>query len=203
MGIDKVITNQSIIAFPNCNRSMAFHTFCGVIQVDSGGREPCGSGRGGCPEIPYRRTFAYLCHTWGEVTGVVGFLSLNIFHALLLSCPRNKWYKWSSNLAKYNLFLFLTSVGRLHSLVCVYKCPELHHVASISLYHNIPHRTNYFVLLYQVWGEKEHESKKAMLTSFKMRKWPIRPNKRLHLTLVSRLWKQQTKINTAKHRVQK
>ena len=38
------------------------------------------------------------------------------------------------------------------SRLFVYKCPELHHVASISLYHDIPNHTNCFVLLYQVWG---------------------------------------------------
>ena len=106
-------------AFPNCSLSMAFLTFCGVKKVDSCGREAFGWGRGGCPGISYR-TFAYSCHTWGEVSCVVGCLSLNIFHALLLSCPRNKWYKWSSNLAKYNLFFF----GVLLFLVWGYKYPE-------------------------------------------------------------------------------
>ena len=127
---------------------MAFLTFCGVKEVDLRGREPCGWGRGGGPGISYR-TFAYSCHTWGEVTCVVRCFSLNIFHALLLSCPRNKQYKWSSNLAKYKLF-FLTRLWKV-ALACL--SPELLHAASISLYHGIPRHSNYFVLFYQVWGD--------------------------------------------------
>ena len=40
--------------------------------------------------------------------------------------------------------------------------------------------------------------KKNILTSFKMPVWPIRPNKRLHLKVLSRLWEQQTKISVTK-----
>ena len=140
---------------------MAFLIFCGVKKVDSCRREACGWGRGGCPGISYR-TFAYSCHTWGEVTCVVGCLSLNIFHALLLSCPRNKWYKWSSNLAKYNLFFFFTRLWKVAFACLSYKCPKLLHVASISLYNDIPHHTNYFVWLYQVWRDC-HCVKKGIL----------------------------------------
>ena len=130
---------------------MAFLTFCGVKKVYACGREPCGWGREGCPGLSYR-TFAYSCHTWGEVSCVVDCLSLNIFHALLLSWPRNKRYKLSSNLAKYNLFYFLTRRWKVLLLVCVYTYFELLHTASKSLYHDIPPQTNYFVWLYQVWG---------------------------------------------------
>ena len=42
----------------------------------------------------------------------------------------------------------------------------------------------------------EKERKKEMLTSFKRPKWPIRPNKRLHLSVVSSLrTTNQNKIN--------
>ena len=40
------------------------------------------------------------------------------------------------------------------------------------------------------------ERKKDILTSFKRPKWPIRPNKRLNLEVLSRLWEtNQNKIN--------
>ena len=37
-------------------------------------------------------TFAHSCQTWGEITCMIAWLSINIFYTLLLCCPRNKWY---------------------------------------------------------------------------------------------------------------
>ena len=85
----------------------------------------------GLPGISYS-TFAYSCHTLVEVSCMVGCLPLNIFNALLLSY-RNNWYICTSNLAKYDLFFFLTRCWKI-DLACLF-------MNSLSLYHNILHHT--------------------------------------------------------------
>ena len=49
----------------------------------------------------------------------------------------------------------------------------------------------------------QKERKKAILTTFKRQKRPIRPNKRLHFTMFSRLCEQQTETSTTKHVIMK
>ena len=147
---------------------MAFLTLYGVKKVDSCGCEPCVWENGDCPRISYG-SFAYSCHTWGEVSCVVCCLSLNISYALLLSWARNMWYPC------------IRGGGRLVLLVCVYKYLELLRAAS-------PH-----VTMLEYSGRF-----RSQIKSFTRQKWPITLNKWLQLKLLSHLWEQQTKINITK-----
>ena len=91
MGIEKVLNYQSSWVFSNYSHLMTFLTFSGIKNVGPSGHEPCGWERRGCSGISYS-TFAHSCQTWGEITCMIAWLSINIFYTLLLCCPRNKWY---------------------------------------------------------------------------------------------------------------
>ena len=96
-------------------------------------------------------TFPYSCDTWVEFRVVVGCLLMNIFNALLLSCPRNKLYTRFKLRQIYDLFFFLRDIRRLLLLVFVNKSPELLCHASSSLYPDVPHHS--YSALPVVWGK--------------------------------------------------
>ena len=66
-----------------------------------------------------------------KVSCVIGYFSLNIFHAFLLSYPRNKSYWCTPNLAKNVVFFFLTGCWKV-ALVCLCTNPLSYFTLEVS-----------------------------------------------------------------------
>ena len=84
-------------------------------------------GRGVGELLEYHRAPAYSHYTRGEINRVISCLLLYIFRALLLCCPSNKQCMCASNLAKYDLFFFLSSRWKV---VLDYLCVQMPYLTS-------------------------------------------------------------------------
>ena len=105
------------------------------------------------------------------------------FIMLLLSITSStlkfKWYNSATKTRAYGLLLQGTTL-KLFAM----KAVNLNPACFLHLEHSLPYSRK-IIWCQLIWHLVPKERKKDILMSFKRPKWPIRPNKRLHLKAFS------------------